>query len=134
MKTAITPPAPCAPQAVVPSAVLHMRALPGVAAVTEPVALFPEAYWSARPGSPVEMDLTTARRAAAAAHLPTLLCQAKCTACPEPARWPQTKFMLKRISRSGNDTSGVRAYIDGLGLSRASSAAPAISATRWRRR
>ena len=30
MKTAITPPAPCAPQAVVPSAVLHMRALPGV--------------------------------------------------------------------------------------------------------
>ena len=60
---------------------------------------------------------------AARRHLPTLLCAGAaaavngasgCTACPSPARWPQTKFLVKRVSRALNDTTGVRAFIDAL--------------------
>jgi hypothetical protein len=96
--------------------------------VTEPIALFPTARAVAQRGAGVEMDVATARLAAARRHLPALLCSggasahgsgmygvaSGCAACPAPARLPQTKFLVKRVSRALNDTTGVRAFIDAL--------------------
>jgi hypothetical protein len=66
-------------------------------------------------------------------HTPQSICHATagagasgggCAACPDPRRWPQTKFVVKRVGDDLADRSGVRRLIASLPSTAAHQAAP----------
>ena len=90
---------------------------------TEPVAWIPKSLSN---GSTV--DAPTVRWLLGSAHTPQSLCKSAfagagaCSVCPDPHLWPQTKFLVKRVSEDNMDRTGVRRLIAGLGgVSRSSS-------------
>ena len=114
------PAMPCtAEENLLPALVLRARASlfgpRGGKPATEPVAWIPKSLSN---GSVVES--ATVRWLLGSTHTPQSLCKpaaagaAGCGVCPDPQLWPQTKFIVKRVSDDSSDRSGVRRLIAGL--------------------